>query len=88
MFSGFCHCIIYIDLNLHLYNILRFESDFIIAEQYNMHLFLLDHSVISKMVMHAWQGNTRNQRFFKHLTQTFYESLDFIWLDYCPLFFR
>lgn len=82
------------DLNLHLYLFTDRElNDIILCDFklvdtciYNMHLFFSDHSVISKMVLHAWQGNTviRINDFLKHLTQTFYKNLDFIWLEYYP----
>lgn len=55
------------DLNLHLYLFADRELNDImkIVDIYNMHLFFSDHSVISKMILHAWQGNNQNQRFFE-----------------------
>lgn len=75
------------DLNLRLYLFSDRELNyFIIFDIYNMHLsfFFLDHCYF-KDVMHAWQGNTKEQRFFSILHKRFYKSLDFIWQDYCPL---
>lgn len=87
LFYKCCHCIIYMDLNLRLYLFSDRELNyFIIFDIYNMHLslFFLDHCYF-KDVMHAWQGNTKEQRFFSILHKRFYKSLDFIWQDYCPL---
>lgn len=83
LFYKCCHCIIYMDLNLFSDRELNY---FIIFDIYNMHLsfFFLDHCYFID-VMHAWQGNTKEQRFFSILHKRFYKSLDFIWQDYCPL---